>query len=145
MAWEIEEASEFNEWFDGLNEDDQIQVVAAREYLADTGPAAKFPMSYPIKQPNNCGMRELRPGSSGRSEIRILYAFDSRRIGLLLLAGDKAQIPDDWDDWYSRNVPRADEIFSREDAIRGERELNTLPKKAEAKKKQLNKKKGKKR
>lgn len=145
MAWEIEESSEFDGWFDGLDESDQIQVIAAWEYLADTGPAARFPMSYPIKQPNNCGMRELRPGSSGRSEIRILYAFDSRRVGLLLLAGDKAQLPNDWDDWYSRSVPLADEIFSREEASRRGRESHASPKKSESSKKQLNKRKGKKR
>ena len=35
-------------------------------------------------------MKELRPGSAGRSEIRILFAFDSKRRAILLIAGDKA-------------------------------------------------------
>ena len=73
-----------------------------------------MPLSYPIKQDNSCGMKELRPGSSRRSEVRILYAFDFRRKALLLLDGDKAERRDDWDAWYDRNVKIADGIFQRE-------------------------------
>jgi hypothetical protein len=64
-------------------------------------------MSYPIRQSNSCGMRELRPASGGQSEIRILYAFDYRRRGILLLGGDKSGA---WDTWYDRNVPVADAL-----------------------------------
>ena len=71
-----------------------------------------MPVSYPIKQPNACGMKELRPGSKGRSELRVLYAFDYRRKAILLLGGDEAEIPDDWDAWYDRNVPIADRLFA---------------------------------
>lgn len=114
MQWETEESAEFDDWFEGLGEDDQIQVIAALEYLGQTGPAARMPLSYPIKQNNSCGMKELRPGSSGRSEVRILYAFDFRRKALLLLGGDKAERRNDWDSWYDRNVKVADGIFQRE-------------------------------
>jgi hypothetical protein len=121
LQWEAEESAEFDEWFDKLGEDDQIQVIAAVEYLEQTGPAARMPLSYPIKQDNSCAMKELRPGSSGRSEVRILYAFDFRRMALLLLGGDKAERRDDWDSWYDRNVKVADAIFQREVArARGE-------------------------
>jgi len=53
--------------------------------------------------------KELRPGSAGRSEIRILYIFDPRRDAVLLVVGDKAG---QWDAWYRtayrwpRNVTR---------------------------------------
>jgi hypothetical protein len=73
-----------------------------------------MPLSYAIKQKNSCGMKELRPGSSGRSEMRILYAFDFRRKALLLLGGDKAERRNDWATWYDRNVKVADEILRRE-------------------------------
>jgi len=114
LRWETEESAEFDAWFDGLDEDVQIQVIAALEYLGQTGPAARMPLSYPIKQENSCAMKELRPGSSGRSEVRILYAFDFRRKALLLLGGDKAERSDDWSSWYDRNVKIADAIFQRE-------------------------------
>ena len=113
LPWETEESEEFDVWFDSLNQADQEQVLSAQGYLEDAGPTARMPMSYPIKQPNRCGMKELRPGSRGRSEIRIMYAFDFRRKALLLLGGDKAAIPGDWDAWYDRNVPVADAIFTR--------------------------------
>ncbi len=35
-------------------------------------------------------LKELRPGSAARSEIRVLFAFDPARSALLLLGGDKA-------------------------------------------------------
>jgi len=35
-------------------------------------------------------MKELRPPSSGTTEIRLLFAFDPRREAIFLVAGDKA-------------------------------------------------------
>jgi hypothetical protein len=132
LQWETEESAEFDGWFDGLGEDDQIQVIAALEYLGQTGPAARMPLSYPIKQENSCAMKELRPGSSGRSEVRILYAFDSRRKALLLLGGDKAERTDDWSSWYDRNVKIADAIFQREvKRVHEEEAVKGSPKAAE--------------
>jgi hypothetical protein len=37
-------------------------------------------------------LKELRPGSGGRSEVRALFAFDPARLAPLLLGGDKAGI-----------------------------------------------------
>jgi hypothetical protein len=53
-------------------------------------------------------MKELRPGSSGRSELRVLFAFDPARQAILLVAGDKSG---DWRRWYRRNIPVADDLF----------------------------------
>ena len=53
-------------------------------------------------------MKELRPGSAGRSEIRILFAFDPQRQAVLLVAGDKAG---KWQRWYKQAVPLADDRF----------------------------------
>lgn len=53
-------------------------------------------------------MKELRPGSSGRSEVRILFAFDPQRHAIMLLAGDKQGR---WDKWYRTNVPIADDRY----------------------------------
>jgi hypothetical protein len=52
-------------------------------------------------------MRELRVQHQG-SPYRVLYAFDPRRVGVLLLGGDKTGN----DDWYDRMVPVADELFA---------------------------------
>jgi hypothetical protein len=51
-------------------------------------------------------MRELRPVHKG-VPYRILYAFDPRRMAILLLGGDKTGNPD----WYDQFVPIADALF----------------------------------
>lgn len=53
-------------------------------------------------------MKELRPGSSGRSELRVLFAFDPERRAVTLVAGDKAG---NWTRWYKKNIPVADDLF----------------------------------
>jgi hypothetical protein len=66
-------------------------------------------------------LKELRPASAGRSELRILFAFDPRRSAILLVAGDKAG---NWKQWYRQAVPRAEqllEIYLKERAEEEER------------------------
>lgn len=41
--------------------------------------------------------------------IRVLYAFDPRRVAILLIGGDKTGD----DRWYDTYVPVADEIYDR--------------------------------
>ena len=60
-------------------------------------------------------LKELRPGSAGRSEIRILYIFDPRRNAVLLVAGDKAG---KWEAWYRQAIPLAEQRY--EDYLKGE-------------------------
>jgi hypothetical protein len=49
-------------------------------------------------------LKELRPASRGRSEIRILLVFDPDRTAIFLVAGDKAG---QWSHWYETAVPIA--------------------------------------
>lgn len=53
-------------------------------------------------------MKELRPGSSGQSELRLLFAFDPERSAIILVAGDKAGA---WKRWYRQSIPKADDLF----------------------------------
>lgn len=53
-------------------------------------------------------MKELRPGSVGKSEIRILFVFDPWRSAVLLLAGDKAG---QWQRWYRQAIPLAERLY----------------------------------
>jgi hypothetical protein len=48
---------------------------------------------------------DLRPGSAGTTEVRILFAFDPAREAILLVAGDKAG---QWNAWYRSSIPLAD-------------------------------------
>jgi hypothetical protein len=47
-------------------------------------------------------------GSRGRSEIRIIFAFDPTRSALLLLGGDKAG---NRERWYRDNIPIAERLY----------------------------------
>jgi hypothetical protein len=53
-------------------------------------------------------MKELRPGSIGGTEVRILFAFDPQRRAVLLVAGDKSG---QWEAWYEDNIPVADDRY----------------------------------
>jgi hypothetical protein len=53
-------------------------------------------------------LKELRPGSSGTSEIRILFVFDPWRSAILLVAGDKSG---KWSRWYTEAIPHAEQLY----------------------------------
>lgn len=53
-------------------------------------------------------LKELRPGSSGTSEVRILFVFDPWRSAILLVAGDKSG---KWNRWYTRAIPHAEQLY----------------------------------
>jgi hypothetical protein len=52
-------------------------------------------------------MKELRTQHRGRP-YRTLFAFDPRRVAILLIGGDKTGN----DRWYEEFVPRADKIYA---------------------------------
>ena len=84
-------------------------MAAAIDMLADVGPTLGRPPVDTITSSRVHNLKELRPGSSGRSEIRILLAFDPARTAILLVAGDKSG---HWNDWYRRNIPIAEARYS---------------------------------
>ncbi len=57
---------------------------------SSTGPNLKRPLVGEITTSKIKNMKELRPGSAGRSEVRILFVFDPWQQIVLLVAGDKA-------------------------------------------------------
>lgn len=95
-------------WLASLDDDSREQVVAAVELLEDQGPHLGRPLVDTVTASRHKNMKELRPGSSGRSELRVLFAFDPARHGILLIAGDKAG---NWSRWYRQNIPVADDLF----------------------------------
>jgi hypothetical protein len=70
------------------------QAVAAPR---EEGPTLGRPLVDRLKATKIHHLKELWPGSKGRSEIRIIFAFDPTRSALLLLGGDKAG---NWARWY---------------------------------------------
>ena len=76
--------------------------------LESDGPGLGRPLVDTIKASRHKNMKELRPGSSGRSEVRILFIFDPKRRAILLIAGDKQG---QWQKWYRKNIPVADDRY----------------------------------
>lgn len=105
--WEVELVL-VRDWLMSLDQRSYEQVLAALELLAEHGPQLGRPIVDTVSASRHRNMKELRPGSSGRSELRVLFAFDPDRQAILLVAGDKAG---NWQRWYKKNIPIADDLF----------------------------------
>ena len=53
-------------------------------------------------------LKELRPGSTGGTEVRLLFIFDPQRRAVFLVGGDKAG---KWPDWYETAIPQAEQAY----------------------------------
>ncbi len=106
MEWDVEYTDCFQEWWNSLTESEQIDVAAVVGILEEKGPNLPFPHFSGIRHSKFSHMRELRIQHKG-APYRVLYAFDPRRVALLLLGGDKTGN----DRWYEEFVPVADELF----------------------------------
>ncbi|WP_244870805.1 type II toxin-antitoxin system RelE/ParE family toxin [Catellatospora sp. IY07-71] len=107
--WEINLHEEVETWFLELCATDPISadlVAEAIDLLAEHGPALGRPLVDRIQTSRFHHMKELRPGSSGSTEVRLLFAFDPLREAIFLIAGDKSG---QWKRWYQSAVPLADE------------------------------------
>ncbi len=103
--WEVNVAY-VESWLRELDQPSYELVVAALELLQERGPQLGRPLVDSVKASRHKNMKELRPGSKGRSELRVLFAFDIERNAVLLVAGDKAQ---NWKKWYTVNISVADD------------------------------------
>jgi hypothetical protein len=111
VAWSIKATEEYAAWFTALIKDDlnsATQVAQAVAALREEGPTLGRPLVDRVHGSQIHHLKELRPGSQGRSEIRVLFAFDPARSALLLLGGDKAG---NWQRWYRENIPIAERLY----------------------------------
>ena len=76
------------------------QAIAA--LLEEEGRSLGGPLVARIKGSAPHSLMELRPGSTGTTEMRILFTFDADRNAVPFVAGDKAG---QWTTWYRQAVP----------------------------------------
>jgi hypothetical protein len=111
VAWEVEFTDEFNEWWETLSREEQIEMDAKVRLLEELGPVLPRPHSDVIVSSRHANMKELRgkviDEFNQEHVLRALYVFDPRRIAILLIGGDKAGD----ESWYDRFVPIADRLF----------------------------------
>lgn len=108
-VWVVE-AELIEGWLKTVDEVTFDQIGAAVEILAEHGPGLGRPLVDTVVGSRHNNLKELRPGSSGRSEVRILFAFDPKRRAILLVAGDKHG---QWHRWYKENIPIADDRYDK--------------------------------
>ncbi len=106
MRWNVEFTNEFGVWWDSLDEGEQERVDASVRLLEEFGPGLPYPYSSDVKESRHGNMRELRIQHKGEP-YRVLYAFDPRRVAILLIGGNKTGDAR----WYRKHVPVAEKIY----------------------------------
>lgn len=110
-GWKIRATPQVRDWIRQLikTDPDLAAVVnVAVDELALRGPGLGRPLVDTVEGSRHANMKELRPRSGRRVSIRILFAFDRQRQGVLLVAGNKAG---SWNNWCKTAVPEADDAF----------------------------------
>ena len=113
MEWEVEYTGEFEGWWNRLSEAEQDSVAVVVHVLTQQGPTLGRPYSDVVAASRHPNMKELRIQHAGRP-YRVLFAFDPRRVAILLIGGDKTGNHR----WYAEFVPQADELYDRHLAAR---------------------------
>lgn len=106
--WEIFLTEEVEQFLDTLYDSDRASHRLVNEailILERNGPMEGRPLVDTLSGSKLANLKELRPGSTRQTEIRILFAFDPWRAAVLLVAGDKAGR---WKRWYAEAIPRAE-------------------------------------
>ena len=106
MACTVEYTDEFGAWWKTLSESEQEDVVAYVTLLEERDVRLGHPHSSAINGSRHGHMRELRVQSGGKP-IRVFYAFDPRRMAILLIGGDKTGD----DRFYETLIPIADRLY----------------------------------
>ncbi|MFI6129587.1 type II toxin-antitoxin system RelE/ParE family toxin [Micromonospora sp. NPDC051141] len=111
MEWEILMTSQVDEFLENLYAADPEShrlVNQAILVLERNGPAEGRPLVDSITASRLSNLKELRPPSAGRTEIRLLFVFDPWRSAVLLVAGDKSGR---WRQWYREATPEAEQLY----------------------------------
>ena len=115
MRWTI--ITDFiDDWIDGLSSKDAKHLISAFDALESRGPALGRPLVDRITGSRIHNLKELRPPSTGGSEIRVLFVFDVERHAIMLLAGDKAgnlASGPRWSRWYRKAIPETERRFEQ--------------------------------
>ena len=106
--WPIKTTAEFDEWFAGLDADGKVEVIAKVELLKLLGPKLGRPHADTLNGSKHANMKELRADAAGKV-LRVAFAFDPSRVGILLVAGDKSGVSQRR--YYRQLIARADRLY----------------------------------
>lgn len=112
---------EVREWLHEIRKLDRETAAligqAIQHVINGRGPDEGRPLVDRIKGSRLRNLKELRPASSGGTEVRILFLFDPARQMLLLVGGDKAG---NWQRWYDAAIPLAEARYAEYLAARSD-------------------------
>jgi hypothetical protein len=108
--WEIRTTDPFDAWFARLDADCQVEVIAKVNLLKLRGPRLSQPHADTLKGSKHAHMKELR-GHTCRAVLRIAFAFDPQRQGILLVGGNKSGVHER--PFYRQLIAKADELYDR--------------------------------
>ncbi|MFD3657101.1 type II toxin-antitoxin system RelE/ParE family toxin [Streptomyces sp. NPDC058620] len=111
MPFKITVIEPAKSWLHSLRHADRdtlLQITAAINVLQQEGPALGRPLVDRITGSSISNLKELRTGSSGASEVRVLFVFDPGRNAVILVGGDKAG---NWSGWYQAAIKEAEDAY----------------------------------
>ena len=108
MEWRVEITDDFRRWWSRLTEGEQEDLAASAILLSEWGPYPRFPHSSWINASRHRHMREIRIRSGGHP-FRLMYAFDPKRVAIVLVGGEKGPKGR----CYQQHVTRADWVYDR--------------------------------
>ncbi len=113
-SWSVVIHPEVRGWLHELRRVDRetlAQITKALDIVLDgAGPATGRPLVDTLTGTRLRNLKELRPGSTGRTEIRLLMVFDAARDMVILVGGDKSGA---WSRWYREAIPLAEQRFAQ--------------------------------
>jgi hypothetical protein len=109
MAWTVTLHDEFDPEFEALSPAVQDALIAASLVLQEAGPLLGRPHADTLAGSKHPNMKELRFNADD-GVWRVAFAFDPRRKGILLVAGDKAGVAQKR--FYTALIATADKRFS---------------------------------
>jgi hypothetical protein len=112
MPWTVIVVEPCLSWLHDLRRSDRatlIQISQAITVLTEEGPGLGRPLVDTVTGSELPNLKELRPGSSGGTEVRLLFIFDPQRRAVFLVGGDKAG---KWSEWYKTAIPLAEQAYA---------------------------------
>jgi len=105
----VETTDVCDEWFADLDEDAQVEVIASVELLKLLGPRLGRPHADTLNGSKYANMKELRANAADQV-LRIAFAFDPDRSGILLVGGNKSGISKKR--FYKQLIDKADQLYA---------------------------------
>ena len=108
VGWVVEIDDEFEPEFDELHENVRTEILALTRLLQQFGPQLGRPRVDTLNDSRHANMKELRFNTAD-GEWRVVFAFDTKRKAILLVAGDKSGVREKR--FYRRLIRKADDRF----------------------------------